>query len=33
LTHQKIQLEQSDVISFHNYDGTEFEKRIHWLQA
>jgi hypothetical protein len=31
---EKIQLEQSDVISFHNYDGpAEFEKRIHWLQA
>ena len=31
---EKIQLEQSDVISFHNYDGpAEFEKRIQWLQA
>jgi hypothetical protein len=31
---QKIQLEQSDVISFHNYDGpAEFEKRVLWLQA
>jgi hypothetical protein len=31
---EKIQLEQSDVISFHNYDGPEeFEKRVHWLQA
>lgn len=29
----RIQLEQSDVISFHNYDdGAEFEKRIQWLQ-
>ena len=29
---QKIQLENSDVISFHNYDsGAEFEKRINWL--
>jgi hypothetical protein len=26
-------LEQSDIISFHNYDkGEEFEKRIIWLQ-
>ena len=31
---EKIQLEQSDVISFHNYDKpAEFEKRIQWLQA
>ena len=31
---QKIQMEQSDVISFHNYDGpAEFEKRVLWLQA
>jgi hypothetical protein len=31
---EKIQLEQSDVISFHNYDGPEeFEKRVRWLQA
>jgi hypothetical protein len=31
---QKIQLEQSDVISFHSYDGpAEFEKRVLWLQA
>ena len=31
---EKIQLEQSDVISFHNYDGpAEFEKRVLWLQA
>ncbi len=30
---QKTQLEQSDVISFHNYDNpTEFEKRITWLE-
>jgi hypothetical protein len=30
---EKIQLEQSDVISFHNYDsGAEFEKRIKWLE-
>jgi hypothetical protein len=29
----KIQLDRSDVISFHNYDGpAEFEKRIKWLQ-
>lgn len=29
----KIQLEQSDVISFHNYDdAAAFEKRIQWLQ-
>ncbi len=29
---ERIQLENSDVISFHNYDsGTEFEKRITWL--
>ena len=31
---EKIQLEQSDVISFHNYSGPEeFEKRVRWLQA
>ena len=31
-TIQKTQLEQSDVISFHNYDGPEeFEKRVKWL--
>jgi hypothetical protein len=31
---EKIQLEQSDVISFHNYSGPEeFEKRVKWLQA
>jgi len=30
---EKIQLEQSDIISFHNYDKPpEFEKRIQWLQ-
>jgi hypothetical protein len=30
---EKIQLENSDVISFHNYDGPEeFEKRVKWLQ-
>lgn len=30
---QKVQVEQSDIISFHNYDGPEeFEKRINWLQ-
>jgi hypothetical protein len=30
---EKIQLENSDVISFHNYDdGAEFEKRVQWLQ-
>lgn len=29
----KIQLEMSDIISFHNYDdAAEFEKRIKWLQ-
>lgn len=29
----KIQLEESDVISFHNYDdGPQFEIRIQWLQ-
>jgi Cellulase (glycosyl hydrolase family 5) len=31
---EKIQLENSDVISFHNYDPPEeFEKRVKWLQA
>jgi hypothetical protein len=31
---QKIQLDNSDVLSFHNYDGPpEFEKRIQWLQS
>lgn len=30
---EKIQIEQSDIISFHNYDSPEeFEKRIKWLQ-
>ena len=30
---ERIQLESSDVISFHNYDNAaEFEKRITWLQ-
>ena len=29
----KIQLELSDIVSFHNYDGPEeFEKRVHWLE-
>ncbi len=31
---EKVQLEQSDVISFHNYDQpAEFEKRVKWLLA
>lgn len=31
---EKIQLDNSDVVSFHNYDKPEeFEKRIQWLQA
>jgi hypothetical protein len=31
---ERIQLEQSDVISFHSYDPPEeFEKRIKWLEA
>jgi hypothetical protein len=31
---QKIQIDNSDVLSFHNYDGPqEFEKRIQWLQG
>jgi hypothetical protein len=31
---EKMQLEQSDFISFHNYDKPEeFEKRIGWLQS
>jgi hypothetical protein len=31
---EKIQIEQSDVISFHNYEKPEeFEKRVQWLQA
>jgi hypothetical protein len=30
---EKLQLENSDVISFHNYDSpTEFEKRVKWLE-
>lgn len=30
---EKAQIELSDIISFHNYDGPdEFEKRIKWLQ-
>lgn len=30
---EKLMIEQSDVISFHNYDsGEEFEKRVKWLQ-
>jgi hypothetical protein len=30
---EKLMIEQSDVISFHNYDkAEEFEKRIQWLQ-
>jgi hypothetical protein len=30
---QKIQLEQSDIISFHSYDKPdEFEKRVEWLK-
>ena len=30
---EKLMLEQSDIISFHNYDkAEEFEKRIKWLQ-
>jgi hypothetical protein len=29
---QKLQLSQSDIISFHNYDNAkEFEKRVNWL--
>jgi hypothetical protein len=31
---EKVQIEQSDVISFHSYDKPEeFEKRVQWLQA
>jgi hypothetical protein len=31
---EKIQLDNSDIVSFHNYDKPEeFEKRIQWLQA
>jgi hypothetical protein len=30
---ERLQIEESDVISFHNYEnGEEFEKRIKWLQ-
>jgi hypothetical protein len=30
---EKLMLDQSDIISFHNYDkGEEFEKRVLWLQ-
>ncbi len=30
---EKLMIEQSDIISFHNYDNAqEFEKRIKWLQ-
>lgn len=30
---EKIQLDESDIVSFHNYEnGEEFEKRIKWLQ-
>jgi hypothetical protein len=30
---EKVQVDQSDVVSFHNYDGPqEFEKRVKWLQ-
>jgi hypothetical protein len=30
---EKIQVEQSDIISFHNYEKpAEFEKRVQWLQ-
>jgi hypothetical protein len=32
--HEKIQIDNSDVISFHSYDSAqEFEKRVKWLQA
>ena len=31
---EKIQLENSDIVSFHNYDKPEeFEKRVQWLQS
>jgi hypothetical protein len=31
---EKIQIEQSDIITFHNYGGPQdFEKRVQWLQA
>lgn len=30
---EKLMIEQSDIISFHNYDkGSEFEKRVGWLR-
>lgn len=30
---EKVQIEQSDIITFHNYDNAaEFEKRVKWLQ-
>jgi len=30
---EKLQLDQSDIVTFHNYEnGEEFEKRIKWLQ-
>lgn len=30
---EKVQIEQSDIITFHNYDDpAEFEKRLKWLQ-
>lgn len=30
---EKVQLDESDIITFHNYEnGEEFEKRIKWLQ-
>ncbi|MCI0662834.1 MAG: cellulase family glycosylhydrolase [Acidobacteria bacterium] len=30
---EKIQIEMSDIVSFHNYnDAAEFEKRVNWLQ-
>jgi len=33
LSIEKTMIEQSDIISFHNYDsGSEFEKRVKWLQ-
>jgi hypothetical protein len=31
---ERIQVELSDILTFHNYDGpAEFEKRVKWLQA
>jgi len=30
---EKVQLEESDIVSFHNYDKpADFEKRVQWLQ-